>query len=184
MEIDKAIKDTIDAIIKQPVVILVSALITVVLSGLTIGLLWPFLYMGMGRIFLKVRSNEEVSLDNLNDSLFFYKKELMPLILQGLIIFFTALLGMLLLVPGFFVLTVWIYAPFFLAYSDKGLSESLASSYRVVMKNGLVVHFVIMLCITLINLVGFKLMLVGLLVTVPLSAGFLTYLFEKLKDKI
>jgi len=184
MDIDRALKETINAIKKEPATILGASLAAIVLSALTFGLLAPFLFTGMGLIFLKIQRNEEVSLNKTGESLFFYRAEILLLLAQGLIIFFTALLGMILIVPGLFVMTVWMYAPFYLAYSGKGIRESLSLSYRAVMKNGFIAHFVIMLCLILVNLVGIKLFFVGAVVTVPLATGFLVYLFESIKDKV
>lgn len=184
MDIDKAIKQAIAAIKKEPLTIFGASLAAIVLSALTAGLLMPFLFTGMGLIFLKIQRNEEVSLNKLGESLFFYSGKIMLLLAQGLIIFFTALLGMILIVPGLFVMTVWIYAPFYLAYSGKGIGESLRLSYRVVMKSGFAAHFVIMLCLVLVNLIGVKLFFIGAMITVPLTMGFLVYLFDTIKDTV
>ncbi len=184
MEINKAIKETITAIKREPATIFGASLVAIILSVLTLGLLIPFLFTGLGLIFLKIQRNEKVSVNKTFESLFFYRTEILLLSAQGLIIFFTALLGMILIVPGLFVMTVWIYAPFYLAYSGKGVGESLRLSYNVVMKNGFTAHFTIMLCLILVNLIGVKLFFVGEVITVPFTAGFLVYLYDMIKDKV
>lgn len=86
----------------------------------------------MGYVFLKLKNKEVTDFKDV----FAYINKFLPLFLQGLIIGLTVGFGLILLViPGLLVATLFIYAPFYLAYENKGIIESLKLSYRTVIQN-------------------------------------------------
>ena len=180
MNLKEVVDELVEIVKKDYVLIFVCSLIALALSTFTIGLFYGVAFCGMGYVFLKLKNNEAVDFKDV----FTYINKFLPLFLQGLIIGLAVGLGLILLViPGLLVATLFIYAPFYLAYENKGVIESIKLSYKTVIKNNFLTHILIFSTLLALNFFGMALKMIGLLLTYPIFVGFLVLLYERIKIK-
>lgn len=162
---------------KYPWIFIISSLAALALSCATLGILAPVMWLGMGEMFLKADKGEKPSAEELFNQL---DKTLMLDIL-GIIIGLSVMIGgILLLIPGLIVAALWIYAPYFMAYRETGILESLKLSSAAAGKNGIFIHITIAVTLGLIMSLGFN-TIIGALAAYPLCAGFTAFLFDEIK---
>lgn len=180
MNLKEVVDELVEIVKKDYVLIFICSLITIALSTFTIGLFYGVAFCGMGYVFLKLKNKEVTDFKDV----FAYINKFLPLFLQGLMIGLTVGFGLILLViPGLLVATLFIYAPFYLAYENKGIIESLKLSYRTVIQNNFLTHILIFSTLMALNFFGMALKMIGLLLTYPIFVGFLALLYDRIKIK-
>ncbi len=74
----------------------------------------------------------------------------------------------LLIIQGLVILTLFIYSPFYLAYEEKGIIESMKLSYKTVMNNNLLAHVLLVIVLLAVNFIVVSLGFIGTIITYPL----------------
>ncbi len=180
MDIKAVVDELVEVVKKDVVTILICSLIALVVSGLTLGILHGVAFTGLGLVFLKLKKDEKV---DYKDIFAYINKFLNLFILTLLIGILTGIGLILLIIPGILILTIFIYAPFYLAYEEKGIIESMKLSYKTVVNNNLLMHVLILIILVAINAAVAGMGLVGTIITYPILVGFWVLLFEKIKIK-
>ncbi|MFP4465627.1 MAG: hypothetical protein ACLFP1_01085 [Candidatus Goldiibacteriota bacterium] len=174
MRIKENVNQVFKVMMDQPLVVFVGALIAMVVSAVTFGLITLVMFTGLALVFIKAKKGE---IPTFND-LFAYLGKVWPLVGLWLLMVLGIGAGLIvLIIPGILIMTLWIYAPFYLAFKDAGVMDSLKMSSRTVMAKGFVPHILMVLVLLLINLLGGQL-IIGSIITFPLTVGFLVYLFQ------
>ncbi|HDQ26808.1 MAG TPA: hypothetical protein ENN43_08710 [bacterium] len=159
--------------LKEPVAVIVGALVALVLTVVTFGLLAPVMFLGLAEFFRKIEKGEKPVINDL----FIHLNKFIFLAVIGLISGATIFLGMvLLIIPAFLAAALWIYAPFYHAYEGKGIIDSLKMSAKTAISKNYLGHVVLILALGLVNAVGSALW-IGTLFTFPVTAGFVYYLY-------
>jgi len=174
MRIKENVNQVFKVMMDQPLVVFVGALIAMVLSTVTLGIITLVMFTGIALIFVKAKKGETPSFNDL----FAYLGKVWPLV--GLWVLMVLGIGIglvVLIIPGILVMTLWIYAPFYLAFKDAGVMDSLKMSSKTVMEKGFLPHILMVLVLLLVNLLGAQI-IIGSIITYPLTVGFLVYLFE------
>lgn len=178
MNYEKAVKEAVNVFVKDWVVYVVATLIVFALGCLTLGFLFGPLTAGLGNMFLKAKSGKKKPVF---DDLFIYNGKFFVMAVMGLLIFLGVFFGICLLVlPGLLLATLWMYAIYAMAYDNKGITESMKTSWDIVTKKGLWMHLVILLVIGIFNSIGGTIV-IGTLVTFPITTGFLAMMYEENK---
>ena len=163
---------------KYPWIFILSSLAALALSCATLGILAPVMWLGMGDMFLKADRGEKPSAEDL----FNHLNKTLTLDILGMIIGMSVMIGgILLLIPGLIVAALWIYAPYYMAYSETGIMDSLKLSSIAANKNGIFAHITIAVALGLIMSLGFN-TVIGALAAYPLCAGFTAFLFDEIKE--
>jgi hypothetical protein len=147
------------------------------ISILSLGLMAPVLFSGLGIIVLKTGRGEKAVFADL----FTHMDKTLQLFALSLIITLAACAGIIFVFLPVLILAVWMYAVFYMAYENKGIGESLSMSANAAVKNGFFRHLIASLALCILNAAGASFFLVGLIITVPLTAGFLAFCFESLE---
>lgn len=177
MNYEKAIYKAIDVYKENWVILTVSTLVVFALGMLTLGLLFGPLMAGLASMFLKSKSGQKPVFDDL----FRFNGKFILMALMGILIATLVSIGMLLLIlPGVLLATLWMYSIFAMAFDNKGIIDAMKTSWNFVVKNGLWQHVVILLAIGILNSIGCTIV-VGTLITIPLSLGFLALLYNENK---
>lgn len=174
MHYEKAVNKSIDVFKDNWVVLVVGTLVVFALGFITLGLLFGPLTAGLGAMFLKAKEGKKPVFNDL----FQFNSKFIPMAIMGLLIGIAVFFGLvLLIVPGILLATLWMYAIYAMAYDNKGIGDSMKASWDMVMKNGIWQHVVILLAIGIFNSIGGAVM-VGTLITFPLSIGFLAMIYD------
>jgi hypothetical protein len=158
--------------------ILKTSVLSSLISLLSLGLMIPVMLSGMGVIFLKLHKGEKAA----SGDLFRHADKTIRLFGLGLIIMAVALVSLIFVFLPVLVLALWMYAVFFMTFEGKGTGESLASSANTVVQNGFFSHLIAALVLCVVNAAGASFFIVGLIVTLPLTAGFLAFCYEDVKN--
>lgn len=151
--------------------------VSFLICGVSLGLMAPVLFSGLGIVFLKLRRGEAAGFADL----FTHVDNTLQLFFLGLTITVIAALGVIFIFLPVLIIGIWMYALFFMAYEGNKTGESLAKSVNAVVQNGFLGHLMASLVICFLNAAGAAFFVVGLVVTVPLTAGFLAFCYEDLK---
>lgn len=179
MNIKETAKTTYDIFIKEPKKFIIATLIALLITIVTLGILAPVMWLGMGEMFRKTKASEATSYDNL----FIYLDKAIILAVLSFIVFICIAIGtVMLLVPGVIIAAIWMYSTYYMVNNNTGIWASLKSSALTINKNNLMNHIVVAICIWLIMAIGTKIV-IGILVTYPLCAGFMMLLFDEEKEK-
>jgi hypothetical protein len=176
MNYEKLVKKSVDFYAKNWVVLAVSTLVVFALGCLTLGLLFGPLFAGLGAMFIKSKGKKPVF-----DDLFKFNGKFLAMAVMGLLIMILVSIGCVFLVlPGLLLATLWMYAFYAMAFDGKGITDSMKTSWKIVMKKGLWQHLVILIAMGMLNSIGGA-VAIGIFVTFPLTAGFLAMLYEENK---
>jgi hypothetical protein len=179
MNYEKTVNKTIDIYKENWVILAVSTLVVLALGCLTLGLLFGPLLSGLGAMFLKAKKGKKPVFDDL----FQFNGKFLGMAVMGLLVCIGVFFGCVFLVlPGLLLATLWMYSMFAMAYDNKGITGSMKTSWDIVIKNGLWQQLVILLAIGVLNSIGGA-FVVGTLITMPLSTGFLAMLYDENKGK-
>lgn len=178
MNIQATAAKTFVIFFKDPWKFILGTLIALLLSCATLGILAPVMWIGMGEMFRKVRDGGTASFDEL----FIHLDKAIMLAVMGFIMAVCVALGMVvLIVPGVIIAAFWIYASYYMAYKGTGIMDSFKMSAFTVNKNVLLNHVLMIVCIWLIMAVGGQI-IVGIFLAYPLCAGFMSLIFEEVKE--
>jgi len=144
---------------------------------LSLGLMAPVVFTGMAIIFLKLGRGEPAGFADL----FLHMDKTLQLFALSLVIILAACAGIIFVFLPVLILAIWMYALFYMAYEDKGVGESLSLSANAAVQNGFLGHLIAALVLFIFNAAGAAFFLVGLIVTFPLTAGFVGFCYEELK---
>ncbi len=177
MNYEKTVYKTIDVYKENWVILSVSTLVVFALGMITFGLLFGPLIAGLASMFIKAKSGNKPTFDDL----FQYNGKFILMALMGLLIGILIFCGLILLVlPGLLLATLWMYSIFAMAFDNKGIIDSMKTSWAFVLKNGLWQNVVIFLAAGILNAIGGT-VVVGTLITIPLTMGFLAMLYDENK---
>ena len=177
------LKDTVDRGVKQTdniVPLLVGALITVLCTPITLGVLGPPLALGYSTMCLKVARGEAASLDDLWSGF----SRFVPALIMGLIAAVAVVIGLaLLVVPGVALMILFTFAFHFMATDpDAEPVECLKSSVMLVKDNAIDV-LVLWLFGVIVSAVLTS-TLAGIFVVTPFVSLLSAVLFVKLDAKV
>ncbi len=180
MDIKAVVDEFVEVVKKDAVTILICSLIAIVVTGITFGILHGVAFTGLGLIFLKLKKDEKPDYKDV----FAYIKKFLNLFILTLITGILTAIGLILLIiPGLIILTLFIYSPFYLAYEEKGIIESMKLSYKTVINNNLLIHSLLIIILVAINAAVAGMGFIGTIITYPILVGILVLLFEKIKIK-
>ncbi len=179
MEIKAVVDEFVEVVKKDAVTILICSLIGIVVTGISLGILGYVAMTGVGLVFLKLKRDEKPDYKDV----FAYINKFLYLFLLALITGILTAIGLILLViPGLIIITLFVYSPFYLAYEEKGIIESMKLSYKTVINNNLLAHFLLVIILLAINFIVVSLGFIGTIITYPLFVGIIVLLFEKIKQ--
>jgi len=177
MNYEKTVYKAIDIYKENWVTLSVSTLVVFALGMITFGLLFGPLIAGLASMFNKAKSGNKPTFDDL----FKYNGKFIIIVLMGILTGILVFIGFIFLVlPGILLATLWMYSLFAIAFDNKGIIDAMKTSWAFVMKNGLWQNVVILLAIGILNCIGGA-VVVGPLITIPLSMGFLAMLYDENK---
>jgi hypothetical protein len=173
MKFEKTVNQAVDVYVKNWVIFSVSTLVVFALGFLTLGLLFGPMMASLGLMFLKAKTKKPVF-----DDLFKFNSKFIPMAIMGLLICLGVFFGFVFLIlPGLLLATLWMYSIYAMAFDNKGITASMKTSWDLVMKNGIWQQLVVLLAIGILNSIGGS-VVVGALVTFPLTTGFLAMLYD------
>jgi len=177
MNYEKTVNKAVEIYKENWVILAVSTLVVFALAILTLGLLFGPLMAGLASMFIKAKAGKKPVFNDL----FVFNSRFVAMAVMNLIIGILVFLGCIFLViPGILLATLWMYSIYAMAFDNKGITDSMRTSWAFVMKTGFWQNLVILLVIGILNSIGGAVM-VGTLITIPLTLGFLamTYMENK-----
>lgn len=179
MKIQENAARTFVVFFKDPWTFIIGTFIALLLSCVTLGILAPVMWLGMGEMFRKTRNGIKASYDDL----FIYMDKAIMLAIMCFIMGVGVALGtVLLVIPGVILAALWIYSAYYMAYKGAGIMESFKMSAFIVNKNSLMNHIFMAVGIWLIMAVGGQIV-VGIFAAYPLCAGFMSFMFEEISEE-
>lgn len=168
MDIGKLIKQSWDLTWKRPEAFLVGGIITMVIGGVTLGILLAPLAVGLQMMYVRAGRGERVS----SGDVFRYLNKTLPLLFGAIALLVLVGIGFILLViPGLIALAWWMHALPLMADREMGLGEAMRVSREACAEQGLLITVVFILVIGFIGALGGAAWGLGAVVTVPLSTG-------------
>lgn len=165
-----------DVFKKDPVLYIVASLIVAVVGSVTLGILAPPLAVGFIKLTRDRMAGKEVGAGDVFGGLGSFVTSL----IVGIIVMIGVMIGsMLLVLPGLAVALVTCFAFHFIAYDDAGIGDALGKSFNLVKDNILPV-IIIIVAVGVLNSIG-SMVVVGVLLTGPLSMVAMTVAFEELR---
>jgi uncharacterized membrane protein len=149
----------------------------IILSIIT-GLVSVVLYMGLIKISLELYDNKPVNFRMLlsQGSLF------ITYLIASIIVGFCVGIGMvLLIVPGIIIALMWLFYSFLIVDRHAGIMESLKFSANLT-KGVKFDLFIFLLVLVVLNCIGCLVLLVGLLVTAPISCLAMAFVYRQLLE--
>lgn len=148
MDLVKVLKEAFDQLIKDILPLVVAGLIVVLLSVITLGVLGGPLSAGLLRmILLRLRGGPA---PEVADVFYFERFGSYVLAFYALVIL-VAIGTMLLIVPGLYLATIWIYVLPLMVDRGLNLSDALSESKRMVQDGGLGTHFGLVVILALLG---------------------------------
>lgn len=164
MDIAQLLKESWEKFIAEIVLLILFVLVGGLLCFTII--LIPVVMTGMTRAFIGyVRDGRKPEYSDLWSHWDTFIQILLQFIVMGILL---SIGFALFIIPGIFLMTIWMYAMFYLVDRNMGFWESMEASRNVVMESGIGMSFVLILIVSLINSVG-GLVAVGVLFTAPFT---------------
>jgi hypothetical protein len=146
-------------------------LIMLVVSILSLGILFPGLFPGYQLILLKALRGEKFKPTDVFAGLSFYWN------ITGLFLYSSLIIGLLMLtlvgiIPAILIGTWWMYAGLFVIDRKQSIAQAMLSSKKVVRKNNVWLHFIFITILVIIGNAGHSLACIGgliTLITIPFS---------------
>lgn len=200
MDIGKAFTDAWNIYLKNFWTIFLANLVAVLLSIITLGILFPPLSIGLQSLFLKAKRGEPFVLHDIfgpmarfwpltGATAYYFLVILMAILLPCLGVlalliwpgWMTGLAAFLAIVLFFlsFGWMTWYLFMFLLIYDKKmRVSEAMAASKALVRKNNVWLHLLLLLLSGIVSQLGSNVFYIGVLFTAPLGAGALACAYD------
>jgi uncharacterized membrane protein len=168
MDIVKAFKDAWNVYVKNFFTIFLSSVAVLILSVVTLGILYIPLMVGLQMLFVKAKRGQEISLNDIFSpikrffALFFGSIWIGILIIIGLILF---------IVPGLCWASWWMYALLFIFDKEMKIGEGMRASKEVIRRNNLWMHLLLLVLACFIANIGSYVFGIGIIFTLPLGLG-------------
>ncbi|MBI2621451.1 MAG: hypothetical protein HYW63_02275 [Candidatus Levybacteria bacterium] len=147
-----------------------------VLVSLAFTVITLFLEIGAIKIFLKLVDGQKAEITEL----WAYPQYLLRMIGASILFGLIVLAGfILLIIPGIYLAIRLQFYSFYIVDKNEGVIDSLQKSWKVTQGN-VINLFLFMLLLVALNILGALALLVGLLVTIPVSFIAVTLLYRKL----
>ncbi len=165
-----------------------------VLASLTLFILGPltfFIIMGpiqagfMMMILYSIRNEEKPKFDDL----FKYFNKFGSLILGFFVPVICCFIGLFfLVVPGFLIITVWMYVLLLIIDNDLSVVDALRESYNIVVKNNIWKHIILLLMVLVIQsiVIGIHPGPLGLILAIfayPLTTGLIVSAYNQISSR-
>lgn len=137
-----------------------------------------FVDLGMIGIALKIYRERETGFSEFFGNTGYLLTYLLTSIIYGGLVMLGTLI---LIVPGIYIATSLGFFGYFIVDRGNGIKEALKNSRKITEGYKMDI-FLLWVSLTLINLLGALLMLIGLLITIPVSLMAVTYVYGKLTD--
>jgi hypothetical protein len=158
--------------------ITVGYLLMLIVSILSLGLLFPGVYYGYNLLILKALRGKPITPTDVFDGMRQYWNLSILLIYAGIIVL---LLGITIIgiIPAMLIATWWMYAGLFVVDKNYSITKSMLASKNIVRKNNVWLHLVFLIILAVIGNAGFSLAFIGGLVTMPFSMVVLCAAYEQ-----
>ncbi len=181
MNITGPVNRTINACKKEPLFLLGASVLALFLSSITFLILFPVMWAGLGSVFIKIDRGEKPDIKGL----FTYIDKTLFLAVLGIIILAGWAAGLIvLIIPMFIIMALWVYAVFYLAYDDMAITGALSASASAALKNDFLAHIGAVIVLNLLNVFGAQLAGIGVLITFPLTCGFLVFMYDETRENL
>ena len=133
--------------------------------------------IGFTKIYLKIYYEEDIRFNDL----FIHSRYFTAYFGATVIYVILVTIGFfILIIPGFLLALIFYFYQYFIVDQDKGIIESLQESYKLT--NGYLGHlFVFFLIILALNILGFLVFLVGVIVTSFVSSLAMIHIYKQLQ---
>jgi len=172
MNIANPFIDSWNILIKNLGTIIISLIIVVILSVVTLGILYIPLLIGLQMLFVKAKRGQAISSNEVLDPIKRYFSLVFGSMGIGILIFFGILLF---IVPGLAWASWWMYAALYIYDKNMHIEDGMRSSKEVVRKNGTWWHLLFLVVAWVIdNVVIWFIGPIGFLlkfITTPLTMG-------------
>lgn len=172
MNIAKPFLAAWNILIKNLGVILIAVIILLIMSVVTLGIMYLPLLVGLQMLFVKAARGKTITSNEIFDpmnryfSVVFGKMGILMLVITGLV---------LLIVPGLAWASWWMYAVLFMVDKNLHIEDGMKASKELVRKNGTWWHLLFLLvCYVIDNILVWFIGPLGLLlkfITTPLTMG-------------
>ena len=173
MNIGNFFKKSFDINLEHLPRLVLYALVVLLISFLSFGILAPIMLAGYLMCYLKLYRGEEANFG----LLFKYFDRFLPLFLFGLvfgiIIFLINLIHPYLTILAVWILfTLWLYTVLIIAENkDITVFEAMNVSQKKVFEKGFWNHFVFILILSILIYLGYRCFILGILLTFPIAMG-------------
>jgi len=167
---------TWDVFKKDPVLYIVASLIVSIVGGVTLGILAAPLGIGFIKMTRDRMAGKEVGAGDVFSGM----SSFVPALVVGIIVVVGVMIGSALLVlPGLLVILVTCFAFHFIAYEEASIGDALSKSFSLVKDNILTV-IIVLIALGVLNSLG-SMVVIGFLLTMPLSMVAMNVAFEELR---
>ena len=175
MNFEKNVRRAADVFAKDWAFFITAGVIVCVLGTFTLGILMFPLAVGLGAAFLKAEKGRKPEYKDLFIYIhIWFKMAVMVLLILILVSFGFGLL----VIPGLLLSALWLYSGFAMAMGKNGIIDSMKASWKIVSKKGLWEHVLMLFVLGFINTAA-SAFVFGLLITLPLTTGFLAMSFTE-----
>lgn len=150
MDVLKVMKEGLDLLIKDILVLVVAGLAWAVLTVITLGVLGGPLTAGLFRmILLRMREDRTPEFADI----FYFERFGRYVVAFYVLTILVGLASLLLVVPGLYLATIWIYVFALMVDRDLSLSQAMSESKALVERGGLGQHFGLVVLLSLVGAV-------------------------------
>jgi len=181
MDIGKAFEDAWKLFVKDAAPLIIGALIVLVLSIVSLGILAGPLWGGLYRMVTRrVREGRPADFGDVFSAF----DRFWTLFAAALVIGILVALGLVFLIlPGLLLAAIWLYVPLFVVDRGMGLGDAMRASRELVSRAGLWEHVGLVLVIAVITILVGNITGIGFLLTWPLTVTLLSALYFRLSGE-
>lgn len=175
MDIGRTSEDAWKLFVKDIGPLVIGALLVLVLSIVSLGILAGPLWGGLYRMIARrVREGRPADIGDVFSAF----DRFWNLFGATLVIGILVALGLLLLIlPGLLLAAIWLYVPLFIVDRNMGMGDAMRASRELVGRAGLWEHVGVVLVIAVISMMVGSITGIGFLLTWPLTVTFITALY-------
>lgn len=178
MDIGKAFENGWKLFVKDVAPLVVGALIVLVLSIVSLGILAGPLWGGLYRmIVMRVRDGRPADFGDVFSAFDRFWTLFAAAVVVGILVAFGLLL---LILPGLLLAAIWLYVPLFIVDRGMSLGDAMRASRELVARSGLWEHVVVVLLIAVITFLVGTVVGIGFLLTWPLTVTVVAALYFSL----